>query len=112
GLWPRRGSGQSRRTTLEALTPRGHLGGIEAIATEERTAPSITARIGIVLLQDELAFSSGQAQACRRCGCSGHRVLLMPCLKRISEPHLSHSILAHRGWRRSPSGASASAGTR
>src|SRR3954462_79492 len=64
----RRGRGQGRRTTLEALTPLGHLRGIETMAAKERAAAGITARIGIILLQDELAFSGSQAQACRRCG--------------------------------------------
>ena len=67
-FWARRGRGQGRRTALEALTPLGHLRSIESIAAKERAAAGITARIGIILLKDELAFSGSQAQACRRCG--------------------------------------------
>ena len=37
------------------------MGGIEAIAAEERAAPGIAARIGIILLQDELALILGRS---------------------------------------------------
>src|SRR5215217_3614058 len=55
----RRGRGEGRRPALEALTPLGHLRGIQSIAAKERAAAGIAARIGIILLQDALALSSG-----------------------------------------------------
>src|SRR6266536_1425024 len=87
---------QSRISALETPAPLRHLGGVQAIASKECAAPGITARIGIILIQDELSFSSGQGEAFGWFGRGGHAILLMPCLKRISEPHLSHCILAHR----------------
>src|SRR6266508_527010 len=87
---------QGTIAALEALAPLGHLGGVQARAPEECAASGITARIGIIFLQDDLALGSGQGQAFRRVDGGGHAILLMPCLKRISEPHLSHYILAHR----------------
>jgi len=59
---------RTANAALEALTPLGHLGGIQAIAAKECAAPGIAAWIGIILLQDELALSGAQAQACRWCG--------------------------------------------